>query len=85
MLNIKTVTISLSLFLAISFVVCVLFGLLTPNEFHMSGFLQNVLPGFTWISWGSFFLGLIESMIWGLYIGLVYVPIYNFFKGKEGA
>jgi hypothetical protein len=28
---------------------------------------------------GGFFLGLIESFLWGAYIGLVFVPIYNFF------
>jgi hypothetical protein len=26
---------------------------------------------------GGFFLGLIESFLWGAYVGLVFVPIYN--------
>jgi hypothetical protein len=45
----------------------------------MHQFLENVLPAFKWLTLGGFFLGLIESFLWGVYIGLVYVPIYNLF------
>lgn len=41
-----------------------------------------LLPGFKWITWGSFFLGLIETFFPGIYPALVFVPLYNFFKGK---
>jgi len=77
MLNQKVVSISLAIFLAASFIICVGFGLVTPPSLHMHEFLEMVLPGFTWISVGSFLLGLIESAVWGLYIGLVFVPIHN--------
>jgi hypothetical protein len=36
-----------------------------------------VLPGFQWLSPGSFALGLAESFLWGVYVGLVFTPIYN--------
>jgi hypothetical protein len=36
------------------------------------------LPGFRWLSVGSFVLGLVESFLYGAYTGLVFVPIYNF-------
>jgi hypothetical protein len=40
----------------------------------------KLLPGFTWLTWGSFFLGLAESFLYGIYFGLVFVPLYNFFQ-----
>lgn len=44
----------------------------------MHGFLELVLPGFTWLSGWSFLLGLVESFLFGVYFGAVYVPIHNF-------
>ncbi len=82
MLNIKTVTWSLAVFTAISYLFCILYGLITPESIHMHPFLEAVLPGFKWLSVGGFFLGLIESFLWGAYIGLVYTPIYNFFQKR---
>ena len=79
MLNIKVVSLSLGVFGAVSFVVCVLWGLLLPEAWHMHGFLELVLPGFQWLSIGSAALGLIESFLFGMYAGAVYVPIRNFF------
>lgn len=40
------------------------------------------LPGFTLLSWQSFILGLVESVIWGWYIALVSGSIYNFFARR---
>lgn len=77
MLSIKTVSLSLGLTFAASFVVCVIWGLVLPESLHMHEFLQLVLPGFTWLSIGSAILGLIESFLFGAYFGIVYVPIYN--------
>jgi len=65
-----------SLFLAISFALCVGFDLLFPAH-AMYQVWQNLLPGFEWLSWQSFLLGLIESYGYGWYFALVWVPIYN--------
>ena len=77
-LNWKAVTWALGLFSAVTFVVCVVYGLLVPKPFHMVQFLEILLPGFTWLSLGSFMLGLVETFLYGAYAGLVFVPIYNF-------
>ena len=77
MLSIKTVSLALGLTFAISFVVCVLWGLSLPESMHMHQFLQLVLPGFTWISLGSAILGLVESFLFGVYFAVIYVLIYN--------
>jgi hypothetical protein len=50
----------------------------------MSKFLESVLPAFRWLSFGGFLLGLVESFLYGIYIGIVYVPIYNFMSRKLG-
>ena len=77
MLNLKVVSLSLGSMLAISFVVCVGWGLIMPESLHMHGFLELVLPGFNWLSSWSFVLGLVESFLFGVYFGVIYVPIYN--------
>lgn len=82
MLNIKIVSWSLGLFTAISFVLCVIYGLIVPPSLHMASFLEIVLPAFKWLTFGGFFLGLIESFLYGAYAGLVFVPIYNFFARR---
>ena len=45
---------SLGIFLAITFILCVGFDLLFPNlAMHIAW--QQLLPAFTWLSWPSFF------------------------------
>lgn len=82
MLNIKVVTWSLAIWTTFSYVFCIAYGLLTPSSMHMSAFLQQVLPGFEPNNWLGFFMGLIQSFLYGAYAGLVYVPVYNFLHCK---
>ena len=84
MLNWKIVCWSLGLTSAFSFVICVLWGLITPDALHMHMFLEQILPAFKWLTWWSFLLGLIESFLWGFYIGIVFVPIHNFLTKRWG-
>lgn len=73
-----------SLFLAITFALCVALDLLFPAH-AMYQTWQALLPGFEWISWRSFFLGLIESYSYGWYFALVWVPVYNVFVARGAA
>lgn len=66
-----------SLFLAITFTLCVAFDLLFPEHAMYDAWLK-LLPGFEWLSWKSFFLGLIECYGYGWYFALIWVPLYNF-------
>lgn len=85
LLKIKVVSWSLGIFFAISFVLCVLYGLVVPPRLHgMSAFLEAVLPAFKWLTFGGFVLGLVESFLYGVYVGIVFVPIYNFISKKWG-
>ncbi|KKN71541.1 hypothetical protein LCGC14_0420100 [marine sediment metagenome] len=69
---------SLGLFLAVTFSLCVGFDLLFPGQAMYESWLR-LLPGFTWLSWPSFFLGLAESFGYGWYVALIFGPLYNFF------
>lgn len=77
MLNTKLVSWALGLWAAFTFVVCVIWGLVTPQSLHMHEFLEMVLPAFKWLTWWGFLLGLAESFLYGAYAGLVFCPLYN--------
>jgi len=79
-----TFGLSLSLFLSISYIFCVIGYLLFPGLPIRHSSLSIFLPGFELISWQSFFLGLAESFAWGWYVTLVFVPLYNFFASRRG-
>ena len=83
LLNIRVVSWSLGIFIAITFILCVLYGLVVPQRLHgMSDFLEAVLPAFRWLTFGGFLLGIVESFLYGAYIGIVFVPIYNFLSKR---
>ena len=71
-----------SLFIAITFSICVAFDLAFPGHAMYEVWLK-LLPGFVWISWKSFFLGLVEAYLYGWFIALIWVPLYNYFGSKS--
>jgi len=73
-----------SLFLAISFSLCIVFDLIFPQH-QMYPVWQKLLPGFQWLSFSSFVLGLIESYAYGWYFTLIWVPLYNVIAGRSKA
>ena len=76
-LNLKVVSWSLGIFAAISFMLCVIYGVVVPPALHMVSALEAVLPAFKWLTFGGFVVGLLESFLYGAYAGLVFVPIHN--------
>jgi hypothetical protein len=82
MLNVKVVTQSLSSFTAISFVLCVGYGLFAPAGFHPAWLLEAFLPGFKWLGVWSFVLGLVESALYGAWAGVLYAALYNYFARR---
>jgi len=83
LLDMRTVSWSSGIFTAFTFILCVLYGLVVPERLHgMSQFLEMVLPAFKWLTFGGFILGLIESFLYGAYIGIVFVPTYNYVSRK---
>lgn len=72
---------SLGLFLAVTFVLCVVFDLIFPEQAMYQTWLR-LLPGFTWLTWPSFLLGLVESFAYGWYVALIFGPLFNFFAAR---
>jgi len=72
---------TLGLFLAISFVACVLFDLAFPG-YAMYTAWALFFPGFTGLNWTSFFIGLAESFAYGWYVAVIFTPLYNFFAAR---
>ena len=79
MLNFKVWTMSLGCWMAISFTICVVGGVLAPGLPIPHRTLELLLPGFIWVSPAMFLLGLAESFFYGVYAGLLFVPLHNFF------
>ena len=73
---------TLGTFLLLSYLICVGFGLLSPDRFHMHEAWAPLLPGFEWITWQGFIAGAIGSFLYGWYIAVVVVPLYAVF-GRE--
>jgi len=74
---------SLSIFFGLTFVICVSFDLWFP-ALAMNPVWAPLLPGFSWLTWPSFFLGLAESVGYGWYIALIFGPLYNFCTARFG-
>lgn len=85
LLNMRIVSWSSGIFTSFTFILCVVYGLVVPEKLHgMAEFLEMILPAFKWLTFGGFILGLIESFLYGAYVGIVFVPIYNFISKRWG-
>lgn len=85
MLSVKSLSVSVALWAAITYTLCVVYGLLVPPQFHAAELLEAVLPGFHWISLGSFLIGLVETFVYGAYTGLVFGVVYNAVQRRSAA
>lgn len=79
MLTIKVVSCTLATITLSSFLVCASYGLATLQSLHMHDFLDQVLPGLKWLTWQGFLIGVIESFLYGVFAGMIYVLLHNFF------
>ena len=85
-LTIRGTALSLTLFLDVSYMLCVAWGLALPQLHAKSAQLfEMVFPGFTWLTWQSFVLGLVWVTLIGVYTAVVFVPLFNYFEGRRAA
>lgn len=75
---------TLSIFLLITYLVCVAFGLVAPEQMHMHRAWAPLLPGFEWLTLTGFLAGAVGSFLYGWYAALLLVPLYNFFNRRAG-
>ncbi|MFQ6058534.1 MAG: hypothetical protein ACE5MB_06630 [Anaerolineae bacterium] len=80
-LSIKTVGLSLSVLFVATYVLCVIWDLVFPG-WAMYPVWQGLFPGFSWSVVG-FLIGLVETVIYGFYAAVVFVPVYNYLHRRE--
>ncbi len=79
MLSAKTWALALATWFGVTFVLCVAWCAAAPDGWHARAFLEMALPGFVWLSVGSFALGLAESIALGAYSGALFAVLHNVF------
>jgi hypothetical protein len=79
------VALSVSALVTVSFILCMVWDLLVPAEWQMYRFWEVLLPGFRYLTLGTFALGVAESFITGLYVAAVFVPLFNFAQKTQAA
>jgi uncharacterized protein DUF5676 len=84
-LSLRVMAWSWGLFGAVTFVACVVYGLVVPRAFHASQLLEQLLPGFRWLTPGSVLLGVGETFVYGAYAGLVFSLIHNAVLRRRGS
>jgi len=73
---------ALSIFLAITFSLCMAWGLVAPSNLHMHTAWEPLLPGFSWSITG-YLIGLVWVYFYGWYTAAIFTPLYNFFDRKS--
>lgn len=76
----KVLGAAMAAFLALAYLLCVVHDLVFGQSMYRAW--MALLPAFTWISPATFCLGLAEVIVYGLFFGLVFAPLYNFFLVK---
>ncbi|WP_290996174.1 DUF5676 family membrane protein [Hyphomicrobium sp.] len=71
---------SLSIFFAVTYLLCVALRLFVPDVSNHLPWFQ-FFPGFDWTPFGIL-LGLIESLAYGWYVALVFGWLFNFFISR---
>lgn len=71
-LSITRLSVLLATFLGVTYTLCVLYGLAVPEAYRMHSVWEGLLPGFRWLSWGAFFIGLGETLAYGVYFAVLY-------------
>lgn len=72
---------SLGSFFAISFLACVLLGLVVPDAGLHRPWLQ-FLPGFEWLTGRGVIIGLVWTQVYAWYTALVFGFLFNFFAAR---
>ena len=70
-----------SLFLAVSYILCVGFGLLFP-AYQMHTAWAPLLPGFEWLTPSGFVFGLLGSYVYGWFIAIIWIPLHEYFDQR---
>ncbi|HEX3009971.1 MAG TPA: DUF5676 family membrane protein [Bacteroidales bacterium] len=77
-LNVKVVSATLIIFAGIVYLLCIAFQPVFPTwQMYTTSMWASTFPGFSW-TLGGILLGLVESLLYGLFAGIIFAAIYNF-------
>lgn len=76
---------SLSAFFVITYLLCIAYGLAFADQGFHRTLMPMLLPGFVWLTWPAFFIGLAWAFAFGWYVALVFAPLYNFLTARSDA
>ena len=82
-IRIATLGLSLSGFFAISYLLCIGLGLIVPDGGMHKPWLQ-FFPGFEWLTWKGFAIGLVWTQVYGWYAAVLFGSLYNLFAKRGG-
>jgi hypothetical protein len=83
-MKITSVGLTLTIFLAVTLTLCMVWGLIAPLSLHMHAAWEPLLPEFEW-SLSGYLIGLAWIVVYSWYTALVFVPIYNVFNKKKSS
>ena len=73
---------SLGIFFAITYTICVVFDLVFPGQ-SMTSLWNPLLPWVDEISLGDYALGIVETLLYGWFVALIFGPLFNFFAQRS--
>ena len=73
---------SLGVFFAITYTICIVFDFVFPGQ-SMTGLWSPLLPWVDGVSLGSYALGVVETLLYGWFVALIFGPLFNFFAGRS--
>ena len=82
MFRLKTWFWTLSLLFTQTYILCVLWNIVEPKPVYIR-MLEILLPGFQWLTLGSFLMGMVESFFYGAYVAVAFVTLHNYFYRKD--
>ena len=74
---------TLSIFMVLTYLICIGYGLVVPSSVHMHQVWAPLLPGFEWLTLQGFLAGAVGSFLYGWYGAVILVPLYNFFSRRN--
>jgi hypothetical protein len=81
-IRVTALGLSLSSFFAISFLACILLGLVVPDVGMHRPWLQ-FFPSFEWATARGVVIGLVWTQVYGWYTALVFGSLFNFFAARS--
>lgn len=74
----KPLALTLATFFTVLYLACLALALVVPDRGLHTAWLQ-FYPGFAW-TWLGVAIGFVESIVYGLFAGAIFAPIYNYFN-----